>query len=337
MNYHALDERELLDENGRLDIYAFMRSKEIRTYMRKYKTFSVRQKECILMRSFQPMRIKIKAFRMLAQEIEEKRQQEIVLRMADMMEHILSANLTAKIRYESFRFDGEKQVYWFWCDKDLLLQLGYSTEVVEHFKECYYCVEHFSLPFLCGSHVKFQTPWMKHPIRGSLSSTMDGNGCWYHFLERKEGKRQELYQLSYIDIGEKGFFSLFDWLELASEEINEEQRDQFSTPIIPIGEVQVNGSGGCTHIEGYVEQLVDLQPANQIQEHTKVQFFLRDKTGKLKCQLDMYTGDIAWLEDIQRRKGKIRMAAHIVEKEGKLFSEYSLDTMVIDRGNEGNM
>ena len=97
----------------------------------------------------------IKAFRMLAQEIEEKRQQEIVLRMADMMEHILSANLTEKIRYESFRFDGEKQVYWFWCDKDVLLQLGYSTELVEHFKDCYYCVEYFSLPFLCGSHVKY--------------------------------------------------------------------------------------------------------------------------------------------------------------------------------------
>lgn len=107
INYHALDETELLDENGKLDIYAFMRSKEIRNYMRKYKTFNVRQKECIPMRSFQPMRIKIKAFRMLAQEIEEKRQQEIVLRMADMMEYILSANLTAKIRYESFRFDGE--------------------------------------------------------------------------------------------------------------------------------------------------------------------------------------------------------------------------------------
>ncbi len=75
MNYQALDETELLDENGKLDIYAFMRSKEIRVYMRKYKTFSVRQKECTLMRSFQPMRIKIKAFRVLAQEIEEKRQQ----------------------------------------------------------------------------------------------------------------------------------------------------------------------------------------------------------------------------------------------------------------------
>lgn len=41
MNYHVLDETELLDENGKLDIYAFMRSKEIRTYMRKYKTFSI--------------------------------------------------------------------------------------------------------------------------------------------------------------------------------------------------------------------------------------------------------------------------------------------------------
>ena len=98
---------------------------------------------------------KIKAFQMLAQEIEEKRQQEIVLRMADMMEHILSANLTEKIRYESFRFDGGKQMYWFWCDKDVLLQLGYSTELVEYLKDCYYCVEYFSLPFLCGSHVKY--------------------------------------------------------------------------------------------------------------------------------------------------------------------------------------
>ena len=78
MNYHALDERELMDENGKLDIYAFMRSKEIQTYMRKYKTFSVRQKECVLMRSFQPMRVKMKAFWMLVKEIDEQRLQEIV-------------------------------------------------------------------------------------------------------------------------------------------------------------------------------------------------------------------------------------------------------------------
>lgn len=39
MNYHALDETELLNENGKMDIYAFMRSEEIWNYMRRYKKF----------------------------------------------------------------------------------------------------------------------------------------------------------------------------------------------------------------------------------------------------------------------------------------------------------
>lgn len=164
---------------------------------------------------------------------------------------------------------------------------------------------------------------------------MDGNGCWYHFLEEK-GKKHQLYQLTYMDIGDDdGFFSIFDWLELESHAINLELRDRFSTPIVPIADVYVKKGMANTNVEGYVEELVDWKLSQKVSECTKVEFFLRDEKGRLKCQLDIHIGDVSWLEAIQRRKGKIRMAARIVEKDGELFSAYSIDTMIIDWGSEG--
>ena len=333
-NYPALHENQLLDENGKLDIYAFMRSDVIRNYMRKQKEFCIEHKEAIIIRSFQPMQIKISAFRLLAQEVKNPRYKKLVLAMADMLEAVLSSQKNKEIRFERFRFDWKVQVFWFWVSDEQLQQMGYSEEVVEHFKECCYCDGYFSLPFLHGSHVRFQTPWMKKPVIGFMENSMDGNGCWYHFLEEK-GKNHQLHQLTYMDIGdEDGFFSIFDWLELESPAINLELRDRFSTPIVPVADVYVKKGMANTNVEGYVEDLVDLKLSQKVSERTKVEFFLRDETGRLRCQLDIHVGDVSWLEAIQRRKGKIRMVAQITEKDGELFSAYSIETMIIDWGSE---
>lgn len=332
-NYPALNENELLDENGKLDIYAFMRSDVIRNYMRKQKEFCIEHKEAIIIRSFQPMEIKIRAFRLLAQEVKNLRYKKLVLAMADMLEDVLASGESKEILFERFRFDWNVQVYWFWVSAEQLRKMGYSEEVVEHFKESCYCDAYFSLPFLHGSHVRFQTPWMKKPVIGFMENTMDGNGCWYHFLEEK-GENHRLHQLTYMDIGEDGFFSIFDWLEPESPAINLELRDHFCTPIVPIADVCVKKGIGNTKVEGFVEELVDLKRSQKVSERTKVEFFLRDETGRLKCQLDIHVGDVSWLGAIQRRKGKIRMAARIEEKNGELFSVDSIETMIIDWGSE---
>ena len=332
-SYPALHKNELLDENGKLDIYAFMRSDVIRNYMRKHKEFSMEHKETIIIRSFQPMHIKISAFRILANEIKKREYKKLVFSMADMLEDVLNSQENKEIFFERYRFDWNVQVYWFWASNEILQQLGYSLEVVNHFRECCYCDEYFSLPFLYGSHVRFQTPWMKKPVIGSLENSMDGNGCWYHFLV-EEGKKCQLHQLTYMDIGEDGFFSIYDWLELESEAINLELRDRFTTPIIPIAEVQVNKIANSINIEGYIEELVVSNRTKNGGNGKKAMFFLRDETGRLKCQLDLLAGDTSRLEEIEQRKGKIRMVANIVAKDGELFCEHSVDTMITDWGRE---
>ena len=102
-NYPALHENQLLDENVKLDIYAFMRSDVIRNYMRKQKEFCIEHKEAIIIRSFQPMQIKISAFRLLAQELNNPRYKKLVLAMADMLEDVLASQKNKEILFERFR------------------------------------------------------------------------------------------------------------------------------------------------------------------------------------------------------------------------------------------
>ena len=65
---HALSKNDLLDENGKLDIYAFMRSAEIREYMRKNESFDLHDKIYIILKSMNPFEIKLEAMRALSGE-----------------------------------------------------------------------------------------------------------------------------------------------------------------------------------------------------------------------------------------------------------------------------
>lgn len=58
-------------------------------------------------------------------------------------------------------------------------------------------------------------PFMKEPFYGILWSEMDGNGCWYHLIDRNE-KAENGVDLSYMEFNSicEGYCTL-DWVERA--------------------------------------------------------------------------------------------------------------------------
>lgn len=50
----AVSKEEMVDKNGELDIYAFIRSPEIRKYMRKNETFNLSDAILLILKSMNP-------------------------------------------------------------------------------------------------------------------------------------------------------------------------------------------------------------------------------------------------------------------------------------------
>lgn len=75
----AITKEEMTNQEGTLDIYAFMRSADIREYMRRNKDFSLEDKEYIILKSMNPMECKVEALELLSQEktLREKERRKV--------------------------------------------------------------------------------------------------------------------------------------------------------------------------------------------------------------------------------------------------------------------
>ena len=56
----------MIDKNGNLDRYAFIRSPEIREYMRKNETFNLSDTIFLILKSMNPWKTKLEALKILA-------------------------------------------------------------------------------------------------------------------------------------------------------------------------------------------------------------------------------------------------------------------------------
>lgn len=64
----AITREEMVDGNGKLDIYSFMRSAEIREYMRQNNTFELENTIFIILKCMNPFEIKLEALKILASD-----------------------------------------------------------------------------------------------------------------------------------------------------------------------------------------------------------------------------------------------------------------------------
>ena len=86
----AVSKEEMVDKNGNLDIYAFIRSPEIREYLRKNETFNLSDTIFLILKSMNPWEAKLEALKILAQEERLSEQEKRhVLYTAEYAERIL--------------------------------------------------------------------------------------------------------------------------------------------------------------------------------------------------------------------------------------------------------
>lgn len=142
--------------------------------------------------------------------------------------YVLHVPQSGKIKnpydFTMFWIDGRWQVKDIFAGEESTKFYGFSEDTKSRL--CSTSVFRFPLPFEDGSRLKLQLPVMKEPFYGILDSEQDGNGCWYHFLYKSDGRPADFsahitdtdlpcIDLSGIQINGCSLYSTFDWLERA--------------------------------------------------------------------------------------------------------------------------
>lgn len=284
----AIREEQLRDNNGKLDVYVFMRSAEICEHMRWHESFEVEEKVYIIVKSMNPFEVKLEALKILSEESGiSKREKKFVLGVISYAERLLQElsapeqmailevsggnvidreglnsfevsqndcsytdcfasygelvekceryfkedmdplcrmeidlvyqgllnNENNQISYSATWFDGKLQIYAISAQPQWGMKHGFSEMVTD----CFWVgrmINRYSLPFQNKSRVELMTPFMKEPLVGMINSSMDGNGCWYHFFYPDDTGEMidEYLDLSYHMFGLGLEFSVFDWI-----------------------------------------------------------------------------------------------------------------------------
>lgn len=136
----------------------------------------------------------------------------------------MAIDLVGKVSIRNFGIDDK----WF-------VRRGFSENCVWGICEKFRC----PLPFKHGVRIKLRTPEMLKPVYGVLDSSMDGHGCWYHFLcvedenhdfntvkklmeENKiwvehNNRQVDVIDLSYPQLDMLDKFLTYDWIEREEE------------------------------------------------------------------------------------------------------------------------
>lgn len=280
----------LIESNGKLDVYGFMRSKEIQEYMRQNVTFSLKEKIFIILNSLNPYGLKLEALKILSQDKElSKDEKKHILYTIRYLERILQEiynpefpivfamtecytaenkelneyeasikNNSLTWHYMSYQeflniykdympednerlpryefdlvypgktwlennpigfsatwIDGKIEIYSICADNKWGENQCFKPSITDYFWRVK--IGHFGLPFPTGSKIKLQTPFMKSPLIGTLDSSLDSGGFWYHFFypEDTRGCCCEFMDLSYQEINLCDTFTVFDWVSSA--------------------------------------------------------------------------------------------------------------------------
>lgn len=135
-----------------------------------------------------------------------------------------SGKLKNPFDFTMFWLNGRWQVKDIFAGEESTKFYGFSED--KKSRLCYAPLFRFPLPFEDGSRLKLQLPFMEEPFYGILDSKQDGNGCWYHFLYKSDGKPADFsaqitdtdlscIDLSGLQINGCSLYSAFDWLERA--------------------------------------------------------------------------------------------------------------------------
>lgn len=110
-------------------------------------------------------------------------------------------------------------IYHIWFQDKEMMQKDISEETISRYIFASSSMR-MPLPFESGNRIRLKTPFMEKAIFGKLSSELDGNGCWYHFLYKDDEEDEyncKFLDFSYLKMCWKFHLSVLDWIELAED------------------------------------------------------------------------------------------------------------------------
>ena len=244
----------LIGSNGKLDVYGFMRSKEIQDYMRQNVTFSLKEKIFIILNSLNPYGLKLEALKILSQDKElSKDEKKHILYTIRYLERILQEIYNPEFpivfamtecytaenkelnEYEASIKNNSLTWHYMSYQEFLNIYKDYMPEDNERLPRYEFDVVYPGKTWLENNPIGFsatwidgkieiysicadnKTPFMKSPLIGTLDSSLDSGGFWYHFFypEDTRGCCCEFMDLSYQEINLCDTFTVFDWVSSA--------------------------------------------------------------------------------------------------------------------------
>ena len=396
----ALTKDQLKDSDGRLDIYAFMRSAEIREYMRANKEFILEDKIHIIIKSMNPYAIKLTALDLLEAEALTEEEKHLVSNVKELvglalneiynpgektifsitecftedqelnayeasesqsnqndyfqtLEEFIACYGDFELgraeclpRYEldlvycgkpngsnnpiSFSmtfFEDKLEIYDISMTREWIAEKGFDKDISEYF-HCGW-MHRYSLPFKHLSKVQIMTPFMTKPLTGTISSSLDGLGAWYHFFyaDDTRGMACDCYDMSYHTINLTGEFSIFDWMTSADGVPTAKSVSNIEGDYRPLCQIKNLEEGQYSDVIAKVTKLIEV--SHYTEYGCRVLVELQDNSGCINAAINMNATDINWIKNVVEAGGFIRTGIEVNYKDGKLMDAETGDTKYI--------
>lgn len=273
------------------------------------------------------------SFEEILKACEEYRVEESALYYVDMIKVSDGVSSGLIMHMQISYMDGRYRIWDIGVDNEWEKEHGIEKDTVDSLVNLMF---RYSLPFRHGSRMKIQTPFMVKALYGWMRSSRDGNGCWYHFFEGRHNGREVFIDVSYGTLGIGEQLSVFDWLESAEEDEEQDIADTTDIPDLayryeradPISEIKRCGdyviAGRVTEAE-----IVEREPSRD-GRNKALRIIVEDETGSIPCYLTFDPSDNNCITELCGTKRKIVLSGTFLEDEnGHIYMDYEVSTCII--------
>ena len=273
------------------------------------------------------------SFEKILKACEDYRVEESALYYVDMIKVSDGVSSEVIMHMQISYMDGRYRIWDIGVDNKWEKEHGIEKDTVDSLIDLMF---RYSLPFRHGCGVKIQTPFMGKPLYGRMCSSRDGNGCWYHFFEGRHNGREVFIDVSYGTLGIGEQLSVFDWLESAGEDKEQEIANITDIPGLtypyeradPISEIKKRGD---YVIAGRVKaaEIVEQEQSGEWKSKA-LRITVEDETGSIPCYLAFDPSDNNCITELCGTERKIVLSGTFLEDEnGHMYMDYEVDTRII--------
>ncbi len=182
--------------------------------------------------------------------------------------------------------------------------------------------DRYSLPFKFGEKVKIVLPYLGLYDTGHIESSMDVNGCWYHFFysDKNKNKKYHFTDLSYFwldTFNEK--FNVFDCIYEIDGSIQEGLKVDSLSPDRKIKDIVGDGRR-----YGFTAHLIEILGWDNT-EPPMMEVKLQDDTGCIRGYIAVNDNDYKWLYDAMNNNEELFIEGGFEKHaDGEVYMDYSI-------------